>query len=583
MRPLLGLLWKRVSLFCINQSLRELSGTGYFDTDRRPGDPLAKAISGRVVTEAPMDLPALNQIRTWIKECDPTHDTCSSKTKDSTNLPTRVLAVGQPGCQTVRLVETGGKRGAYLALSHCWGKARNLTTTTVTLELRKKGIHLADLPATIQDAVLVTRELGFAYIWIDTLCILQDSLEDWKVEAAKMADVYSNAYLTITASSSDGDEKGFLWPRQKQSRVCLPNIDSRKPPFFLQHLTKQHMTKPLRDDMSEEPLTNRGWCIQERYLSRRSLFFCHDQLRWECRRLTASECGTSSSQIDFRINNLYGTALSDNAYKDAAGKDSMGGDLRYKGWYDLVAKYMGCSLTYQSDKLPAIGGLAKALAAISKDEYYAGLWGESIVTGLLWSRSTLRLLEGQDPYRAPSWSWASVAGEIEFSLLALSDRYRIRHYNDLWESVVPSVQLNGEDAYGAVRGGQITITAPLYNVQKFIPGQSSRPKNGRQAVFAIDGSLLAIPCVIDTVEEPGLDAHVTILFLAYRNLTSNPGTNKIRSERAYLSRPWNDYFGLVLRAVEKGADEVREVWTRIGMVNGYASLGGKEEVDDKNR
>jgi hypothetical protein len=149
--------------------------------------------------------------------------------------------------------------------------------------------------------------------------------------------------------------------------------------------------------------------------------------------------------------------------------------------------------------------------------------------------------------------------------------------------VVPSVQLNGEDAYGAVRGGQITITAPLYNVQKFIPGQSSRPKNGRHAVFAIDGSLLAIPCVIDTVEEPGLDAHVTILFLAYRNLMSNPGTNKIRSERAYLSRPWNDYFGLVLRAVEKGADEVREVWTRIGMVNGYASLGGKEEGDDKNR
>jgi Heterokaryon incompatibility protein (HET) len=131
-------------------------------------------------------------------------------------MPTRVLDVGRLPNQSIVLVETHGQRGRYMTLSHCWGTSHKFITTTANLGDRKRAISLFDLPQTYQDAVSITRQFGVQYLWIDSLCILQDSFLDWERESSRMVAVYGQSYLTISASGSMGDSSG-----------CFPSATAR--------------------------------------------------------------------------------------------------------------------------------------------------------------------------------------------------------------------------------------------------------------------------------------------------------------------------------------------------------------------
>jgi hypothetical protein len=145
-------------------------------------------------------------------------------------LPTRIINVGS-GQDDARLIETNGQRGTYLILSYCWGKGNDRAKTTrKNIEERRRAIHTKDLPLTIKQAIEMTQRLGFRYLWVDAICIIQvhsnppkyDELEDWRCEAPKMGQYYRDATLTIAAAAATDSEHGFVSERSSQIYPVSP-------------------------------------------------------------------------------------------------------------------------------------------------------------------------------------------------------------------------------------------------------------------------------------------------------------------------------------------------------------------------
>ncbi|KAF2030657.1 hypothetical protein EK21DRAFT_64977, partial [Setomelanomma holmii] len=129
--------------------------------------------------------------------CEANHTKCPAKTK---SLPRRVIDVRSTTLKLLDPSPSGPHR--YVALSHCWGTCRDFLTTRENVEKRKAGFSLESLPATFRDAVLATRSLDIPYLWIDSICILQGDKEDWETEGSKLADIYSDATITICAANA---------------------------------------------------------------------------------------------------------------------------------------------------------------------------------------------------------------------------------------------------------------------------------------------------------------------------------------------------------------------------------------------
>jgi len=150
-----------------------------------------------------------------IETCKSTHKLCASSRAAIKILPTRVLDLStiqtsEVARATIRLLETGGSEGQYMALSHCWGGDVSFKTTRSSLAQMKSGFSVNELPQTFQEAIAITRGLGVNYLWIDALCIIQDDNHDWEIEAANMASVYSGSFLTLAATRANNGAEGIL-------------------------------------------------------------------------------------------------------------------------------------------------------------------------------------------------------------------------------------------------------------------------------------------------------------------------------------------------------------------------------------
>ncbi|KAF2802636.1 HET-domain-containing protein, partial [Mytilinidion resinicola] len=252
--------------------------------------------------------------------------------------PTRILDVGLSddlSKNSVKLSELSNVSAQYVCLSHCWGTVRVITTTRQTLAARCQGIPWESLPKTFQDAITYTRRLGLRYLWIDSLCILQDDREDWRRESALMAAIYKNSYITLAATKS-------------------PDVQ------YYVHERIFHFDWRAGFDDAANPLRTRAWAYQGRLLSPRVLHFCAQELAWECQETTQCEC-------------LYSERL--RATRCTPNLVSL--------WRYLVEEYSGLRLLEKSDRLPAIAGLAAHIATYKPGKYLAGLWGDSIYEDML--------------------------------------------------------------------------------------------------------------------------------------------------------------------------------------------------------
>lgn len=348
----------------------------------------------------------------WLADCWNNHRRCP-KASSETPLPTRVIAVGSPdGCAEPFLLESCGKTGLYITLSHCWGGEVPLTTTTTTLEARKSSIPFLLLPKTFQDAIIITRKLGIRYLWIDSLCILQDSGADWERESAMMGQVYSSGFLNIAARGAVNAKSGCFISREPEPPACDLRYEAPDESVIgcMYIRDPSYRSERLRDT----PLDKRGWVLQERLLSPRIVYFGRQQMYWECVEATIRQDGkhhdvTNDDLRDFKQSLDFDAV----GPRPSIGKQIKLDELsqrkqlvagRFLQWYNVVAEYTRRGLTFQSDKLPAIAGLARTFHTKFDATYVAGLWKEDLIAGLVWYLETPS--EEIISENLPSWSWA---------------------------------------------------------------------------------------------------------------------------------------------------------------------------------
>ncbi|PMD35079.1 HET-domain-containing protein [Hyaloscypha variabilis F] len=344
--------------------------------------------------------------RKWRDTCQEEHgNSCLQEMRHS--LPTRVIDVGPAdGSREPYLRITNHEEGEWVALSHCWGRNSQFVTDSSNILNRQRSILMEDMPPTFLDAVIVTRKLGYRYLWIDSLCIIQKDHEDWAAESIRMRDYYKHSSITISADSASGDETGFLkQPRDipESFEIMLKTDDEigiRKP--------TQCPTFRYRDTC----VSKRAWTLQEFILAPRSLLYTSSQLVWECQ--SRKYCESDDNSQDSDENELYyGTKR---FFITPSTKWGQPPELQKYfepsfRWYCLVNDYFFRDITYETDILPAISGLAREIQLQTGHTYAAGIWIEEICKGLLWQAyGGGRMPEA---YRAPSWSWASLKSSPE--------------------------------------------------------------------------------------------------------------------------------------------------------------------------
>ncbi|KID83675.1 HET domain protein [Metarhizium guizhouense ARSEF 977] len=372
-------------------------------------------------------------VKGWLTECHDKHPWCGRPRPQKA--PTRLVDIGD--ASSYRLIETkGGQKELYVALSYVWGVKKKKGESIHQLKLVKKtrsdlmkGIKPSQMTASHREGSMVARDLGYRYIWIDALCIMQDDIADWKNAAVEVPDIYNNAVLTITAGRSHDSRDGFLTERR---------------PVKLPHRTEgssQSLTSTFEVSLARNraigPADERAWCFQEALLSRRSLIFGMGQLIFKCRKHKAFQDGSHDKFMfdEAAFHHDWVLPFPPEAPRTENDKSPPTQSHIVHGWYRVAQKYAMRDMYDPFDCYAALAGIARrcesALAKASKDgaapRYLCGLWEtDTFAHALMWRRCLdarlardCRILEEpgpeQDPIsRAPSWSWMALVGRITF-------------------------------------------------------------------------------------------------------------------------------------------------------------------------
>ncbi|RSL66694.1 hypothetical protein CEP51_012771 [Fusarium floridanum] len=409
----------------------------------------------------PLSAEGVSFIRTQLDNClsNPAHDCDPLALDDRARWPARVLRICD---RSVILLDFDADvmSGQFAALSYCWGTPSELKSnppykaTASTIQTLRSGLDVSELPITIQQALLVCKELEIGYIWIDSLCIIQDSLADWEVEATKMATVYSMSKVTIIAASSTSCHSGFLDVERRHDRLRA-SLDS---PFQLtvSSVCTSGFHKHKSVGHPHDPLDTRGWTFQEEVLSSRYIKFTKDDIQWKCNAGSACICGREPS----------------NAYR-GLWQVSSPTSLDERSWESLVEEFSHRLFTKDTDKLVSLSSLARKMASRfpaldGQTPYVAGLWRHTLVQQLKWYAAG-ELGRCFDNYVAPSFSWASLGfyrRGVEFSL---PSKHVLCEAIDA--STTPVYQGN---QFGAVSRGTVTLYGPhIYCTIRF---EEKKPK-----------------------------------------------------------------------------------------------------------
>lgn len=397
-------------------------------------------------------------VRNCIRRCSQNHDRCKLGAT-AASLPTRVIEVGKIGDERLRLLETQSSTfGQYAALSYCWGSDQPLKTTSTNIQdMITTGLRVSELPPTLVDTVHVTRSLGIQYLWIDALCIIQDSIEDWESQSEQMSSIYEKAYLVIAASSSSSATQGFLNHQRELHPYYLRLPDRYGTPVTIAFHRIPDSGVHDHGERNTDPLDRRAWAFQERQMSTRCLIFSLDELQWVCKTITVCECG-----LPAEANSCHSKLQ---AYCDGTHQDELTGtELALQAgyeWCTAVGDYSRRRLTCADDKLPAISGIASRFGASMGFQYVAGVWAEDMVQGLAWSVA-LPFRHPPAPlptdYRAPSFSWASIKDGVSY---ATSPRDREWHWIPYCSLADAGTKVPGRNPFGKVLDAWATIRGPV--------------------------------------------------------------------------------------------------------------------------
>ena len=239
----------------------------------------------------------------------------------------------------------------------------------------------------------VTKSIGIDYIWIDSLCIIQDDPADWINESALMGEIYETAWMTIVASNAkDANEGLFIDRPELYPSLELPYLDinGEQHGSYFMDFSREYLGHE-NGARQEGPLFRRAWVTQEWLLSRRAVYYTKELMVWLCKTVQISEKGFLRPDMAER----FGSAIQ---------------------WTPLIEYHSAKDLTYETDRLVSLSGICREMAKIKPDdEYHWGIWKSEIHWNLLWRRSDGSVgIKSDNPLNAPSWSWASVLGHVKF-------------------------------------------------------------------------------------------------------------------------------------------------------------------------
>ncbi|KAH7384077.1 heterokaryon incompatibility protein-domain-containing protein [Phaeosphaeria sp. MPI-PUGE-AT-0046c] len=553
----------------------------------------------------------LERAKQWLETCLYGHEQCHDfhhsivPPKDRCRRPTRVLEVSET---SVRLrCNMTSESFEYLALSHMWGSPEK---EHLQLQLKNTSDFQDDIPyhklsAIYKEAIRTTLALGYRYLWIDSLCIIQDSSSDWAHEAKLMATVYGNAACNLA----------FLFPDTTSTRsdprdwnpVVLRHATPSKPGLYIQHSTfllrSTYQNNEDQDWLIQRhwPLFSRAWTFQEYLLCPRTLLLGHKNLMWQCSAFFYDELlgpvaeapatSTGKRGRDMRKSRYFGPSLGPGSGEDEC--MSSPERLEYMiDWQALINEYRSRNLTKAKDRVIAFAGVARATANRDGLTYLAGMWAELFSLCLLWyvdkkAEATVRrsgktvLRGGTVEYfvkvheevveAAPSWSQFKVPiythhqtyfelNDDEIFVRQKSLREARVCWDDLFWAELESFQFPGqavnhytEEAYSDFTNLKVTLGLPTFPAKSSLPAHLSRTFDRIGATKGLDAQAQWVPDFTYFPDDPGLSASVprrSILALLYEfQIARVAGSFNIQRRLGGL---------VLMRAEEEGT------WRRVG-------------------
>ncbi|KLO89070.1 tol protein [Fusarium fujikuroi] len=397
--------------------------------------------------------------------------------KQPAAIPQRLKEMKEMGKNIIGIPIIKPKPGTFcgmftLGFLHRWGAVQPLMLLESLRDTFSKNIPFDTIPPTFQDAIRLANALDVEYIWIDSLCIIQDSKDDWQTEAAQMASIYSLSYVTISATAAQDSAAGLReqHPMLKHPCEVIPSwtgFGNQIPPVPVRIVNRSAFC----DAVLAQPLFRRGWVFQEWILSPRTIHVARDQLWWTSASDMTSEgfaANETCEGFDFDVHREYIHTMAPGTQYSM---ESQSEESLQLVWHTLLQEYMSRSLTFESDRLVAFAGIAsfyQSHAKIKANSYLAGIWRHVLLQDLLWTISEGRKVSPPQNYRAPSWSWASVepAPDTKKKFLIGSQEINIKlsETEQPWvctaTAIEASVAITGSE-FGSVSGGYIVLQGPL--------------------------------------------------------------------------------------------------------------------------
>lgn len=436
-----------------------------------------------------------------IQNCVLGHSCHTFKSHDQ-HLPTRLVHIPQDfEALGVRLIANAPEKlpegSRYAALTHCWGEKKpECLTTGENFDLHStRGIPWANVPRLFKDAMRYSRRLGLEYMWIDSLCIIQQDKRDWDKESPRMFSYYSNAYITLGSTFSRNCYHRLFGQRREWrlylfdmifKGLKLPVYACRFPGFGRDYVTEQetmlgdYETDTCKDFVgSPYNLFTRSWTYQERLVSPRLLLFTHKQVVFECYAGRYLQQGPDDTNI-MHLKRSYRELLTNHS-----------SDSWYGSWQQIVSSFSILQLSSPTDKLPAFSAIAQQclshtpLPYAAEDEYLCGLRKSYLHCDLVWTTHFHHNYTPVDCYLAPSWSWASIPGATSCGRLGMHGKYSEGSTITLLSD--EGLQFTDAGRFGRVqKGSYIVVQGPVLDCtlsewqvgSDFDGGQQLRLTNG---------------------------------------------------------------------------------------------------------
>ncbi|RSL94748.1 hypothetical protein CEP52_012448 [Fusarium oligoseptatum] len=483
----------------------------------------------------------------WLRHCTIYHEVCCAN-QDRAFRPSRLLCVKNDAV-CLHTTQRMPKRVRYLTLSHCWGKLHILRLLESNEDSFHLDIRIQLLPKTFQDAIHITRCLGFSYLWIDSLCIIQDSREDWLREAALMGKIYKNAACNIAAPDASNGQQGCLYPRDPRTIQPEPMAYGTQDEEYLINET---------DIYDDHVLYSRAWVLQEAILARRTLDCGRGQLFWRCSEMRASEVfpggvptnvyhddhpaakfkaiSADNDQAMITANILerrLGSVKTRLQIPIAPGRGSLERytDAPFAFWSAIVGEYTKMKLTKDTDRIVALAGITDVFRPFFGDHWF-GMWRIFMPLELLWQIGGTN--KRPSTLRAPTWSWFSVESPVYYT------RCEFNYRRDRLITEFIDAEATGEN------GMRLRLSAPLLRAT----WSSLNEVGTRCVISSIEGetrrmSLFGIPTFLDSYGDVYFDhwddgAVADDIFLMCIQIRGKSGTGAL---------------GLVLQEVAEGVYE----------------------------